>query len=75
MAKVKTAFFCQNCGSRYSKWMGQCSSCKQWNTLVEEVVKNPNKTITGLSNSDSKSVALKFEDIDLNNNQRIDLKD
>ena len=75
MAKVKTAFFCQNCGSRYSKWMGQCSSCKQWNTLVEEVVKNPNKTITGLSNSDSKSVALKIEDIDLNNNPRIDLKD
>ena len=75
MAKVKTAFFCQNCGSRYSKWMGQCSSCKQWNTLVEEVVKNPNKTITGLSNSDSKSVALKIEDIDLNNNSRIDLKD
>ena len=55
--------------------MGQCSSCKQWNTLVEEVVKNPNKTITGLSNSDSKSVALKIEDIDLNNNPRIDLKD
>ena len=75
MAKVKTAFFCQNCGIRYSKWMGQCSSCKQWNTLVEEVVKNPNKTITGLSNSDSKSVALKIEDIDLNNNSRIDLKD
>ena len=75
MAKVKTAFFCQNCGIRYSKWMGQCSSCKQWNTLVEEVVKNPNKTITGLSNSDSKSVALKIEDIDLNNNPRIDLKD
>jgi len=75
MAKVKTAFFCQNCGNRYSKWMGQCNSCKQWNTLVEEIVQNPNKKIIGLSNSDSKSVALKIEDIDLNNNSRIDLKD
>ena len=28
-----------------------------------------------MSNSDSKSVALKIEDIDLNNNPRIDLKD
>tara|TARA_B100000963_G_scaffold50375_2_gene38504 strand:- start:200 stop:1504 length:1305 start_codon:yes stop_codon:yes gene_type:complete len=55
--------------------MGQCNSCKQWNTLVEEIVQNPNKKIIGLSNSDSKSVALKIEDIDLNNNSRIDLKD
>lgn len=38
MAKVKTAFYCQSCGTQYSKWMGQCTSCKQWNTIVEEVV-------------------------------------
>ena len=38
MAKVKTTFFCQNCGTQFSKWQGQCSSCKQWNTIVEEVI-------------------------------------
>ena len=38
MAKVKTSFFCQNCGTQYAKWQGQCSSCKQWNTIVEEVI-------------------------------------
>ena len=38
MAKVKTAFYCQNCGASYSKWQGQCNSCNQWNTIVEEVV-------------------------------------
>ena len=38
MAKVKTTWFCQNCGAQHSKWQGQCSSCKEWNTLVEEVV-------------------------------------
>ena len=38
MAKVKTSFFCQNCGSQFAKWQGQCSSCKQWNTIVEEVI-------------------------------------
>ena len=38
MAKTKTAFFCQNCGTQYAKWVGQCSACKQWNTVVEEVV-------------------------------------
>lgn len=38
MAKVKTTWFCQNCGAQHSRWQGQCNSCKQWNTLVEEVV-------------------------------------
>lgn len=38
MAKVKTAFFCQNCGTQYAKWQGQCNACKEWNTIVEEVI-------------------------------------
>ena len=36
--KVKTAYFCQNCGFQQPKWQGQCSACKEWNTLIEEVV-------------------------------------
>ncbi|KQC30866.1 DNA repair protein RadA [Flagellimonas eckloniae] len=43
MAKTKTTFFCQNCGTQYPKWIGQCSSCKQWNTIVEEVVQKEEK--------------------------------
>lgn len=38
MPKVKTQYFCQHCGAQYSKWMGQCSACGQWNTLAEEIV-------------------------------------
>jgi len=38
MAKVKTTFFCQSCGSQYAKWLGQCPACKEWNTIVEEVI-------------------------------------
>lgn len=38
MAKTKTTFFCQNCGTQFAKWQGQCSSCKAWNTIAEEVV-------------------------------------
>lgn len=41
MAKIKSTFFCQNCGTQHSKWQGQCSSCKEWNTLVEEIVTKP----------------------------------
>ena len=37
MAKNKTVFFCQECGFESAKWMGQCPSCKTWNTFVEEI--------------------------------------
>ncbi len=43
MAKTKTAYFCQNCGAQYPKWVGQCTSCKEWNTLVEELLEKPAK--------------------------------
>ena len=38
MAKKKTAFFCQNCGSQSPKWVGKCPACGEWNTFVEEVL-------------------------------------
>lgn len=38
MAKIKTAYYCQNCGTQYSQWHGQCKNCGEWNTLVEEIV-------------------------------------
>ena len=44
MAKTKTTFFCQNCGTQFSKWQGQCSSCKEWNTIAEEVIQKAEKT-------------------------------
>ncbi|ETN94669.1 DNA repair protein RadA [Zhouia amylolytica] len=43
MAKVKTTFFCQNCGTSYAKWQGQCSACKEWNTIAEELVQKDDK--------------------------------
>ncbi|HYM95562.1 MAG TPA: AAA family ATPase, partial [Chitinophagaceae bacterium] len=38
MSKIKTAFFCQNCGYESVKWVGQCPSCGQWNTFAEELI-------------------------------------
>jgi DNA repair protein RadA/Sms len=34
MAKTKTAYVCEDCGAEYSKWQGQCTACKAWNTLT-----------------------------------------
>ena len=44
MAKTKTVFYCQNCGAQYTKWQGQCTSCRQWNTIAEEVVQKAEKS-------------------------------
>lgn len=38
MAKAKTLYYCQNCGSESAKWVGKCPSCGDWNTYVEEVI-------------------------------------
>lgn len=38
MAKNKTIYVCQVCGTTHVKWQGQCSGCQEWNTLVEEIV-------------------------------------
>jgi len=43
MSKIKTAFFCSNCGYESAKWLGKCPSCEQWNTFVEEPIIKDNK--------------------------------
>jgi DNA repair protein RadA/Sms len=40
MSKIKTAFFCSNCGYESTKWIGKCPSCNQWNTFSEEVIQS-----------------------------------
>ncbi|CBW15517.1 predicted repair protein [Haemophilus parainfluenzae T3T1] len=36
MAKApKTAYVCNDCGAEFSRWQGQCSACKAWNTISE----------------------------------------
>lgn len=54
MAKVKTTFFCQSCGSQYSKWQGQCNSCKSWNTISEELIIQPKKNVWKLKSNGNK---------------------
>ena len=43
MSKVKTTYFCQSCGTQHNKWIGRCTSCNEWNTLVEEKVQKETK--------------------------------
>ena len=42
--KVKKIYVCNNCGSSFPKWMGQCTACNSWNSIVEEVVEKRTKS-------------------------------
>jgi len=77
MAKLKTTFFCQNCGAQYSKWQGQCTSCKEWNTITEEVLQKPEKSDWKTPSAASKRVSqpLKINDIDTSQEARLDTAD
>ncbi|WP_370390512.1 DNA repair protein RadA [uncultured Winogradskyella sp.] len=77
MAKVKTTFYCQNCGTSYAKWQGQCNSCKQWNTIVEEVIQKADKNDWRSASTSTKraSKPLLINEIDTSQEARLDLKD
>ena len=77
MSKLKTTFFCQNCGAQYSKWQGQCNSCKEWNTIVEEIIQKEEKSSWKPSNTESKRVSkpLKIKEIDATQEVRMDTTD
>ena len=36
MAKSRSTFVCQACGSAYPRWAGRCEACGEWNSIVEE---------------------------------------
>ena len=74
MAKIKTTFFCQNCGAESPKWIGKCPSCNQWNTYVEELVqKTPAKEQWISPDMQvNKIQPKKISEIELGEQQRID---
>ncbi|MGD1946028.1 MAG: DNA repair protein RadA [Croceivirga sp.] len=71
MAKTKTAFFCQNCGAQYAKWVGQCTSCKQWNTVVEEVVQKEEKNTWKANQPKNTKVAKPLPVSQITNNREV----
>jgi DNA repair protein RadA/Sms len=77
MSKVKTTYFCQNCGAQSGKWIGKCPSCNEWNTYVEEVIQKEEKH-AGSSRSSSTQRAtkpLKISEIEQSGEIRIALPD
>lgn len=52
MAKIKTTYACNECGSVFPRWMGQCTGCNAWNTIEEQ---QPVGTLTHKSSSKAKA--------------------
>ncbi len=74
MSKTKTSFFCQNCGTQYSQWMGQCKACGEWNTIVEEII-DKGEEKKAWKSDDSKRVGLQnIKDVSEVGEIRIDTK-
>lgn len=78
MAKLKTTFYCQSCGAQYAKWQGQCTSCKSWNTISEEVIQKPQKNdwkTNNHQNPERLSKPLKITEIDTTDTPRLNTLD
>jgi DNA repair protein RadA/Sms len=75
MAKTKTMFFCQQCGASYSKWQGQCNACREWNSIVEEIITKvaPEPWKSDVTQSGSKP--LKIDEISAVDEVRLDTCD
>ena len=69
MAKNKTVFFCGECGYESVKWLGQCPSCKTWNSFTEAPVVK--KGGSSLKTGTAASLPTKIKDISLEADERI----
>ena len=58
-SKTKTLWFCSNCGNEYSKWMGKCPACGEWNTMVEREVVTGKKAPVSVPGAGAKPMPLK----------------
>jgi len=73
--KIKTSFFCQNCGAQSGKWIGKCPSCNEWNTYVEEVIHKEEKNSSRSSSSQRATKPLRISEIEQSGEIRIALPD
>lgn len=77
MSKIKTAYFCSNCGYMSAKWQGKCQSCNQWNTLVEEVIEKDNdkENWKGYNAETTSNKAIQLNEVKASTEKRIATSD
>jgi DNA repair protein RadA/Sms len=45
MPKTHTQYVCQQCGRTVARPMGRCPQCGAWNSMVEEIIAQPSKSV------------------------------
>ncbi len=76
MAKIKSSWFCKECGHESSKWVGKCPSCNAWNSFTEEkMVKSTKSVAWSRQDEQEKAIPIRILDIQENNTQRIPIPD
>ena len=60
LMKVRSQFVCQQCGTTYPKWVGQCSNCGSWNSLVEQMPESNENGKSALSKGAASGKKLDF---------------
>jgi DNA repair protein RadA/Sms len=77
MAKLKSVYFCSNCGHESPKWLGKCPSCGEWSTFVEEIVRKDavSKQEDTRSFSQGKSLPTTLREIKADEAPRLDMQD
>ncbi|MDD2192854.1 MAG: DNA repair protein RadA, partial [Bacteroidales bacterium] len=73
--KVKTVFFCKECGAQSSSWIGKCPQCGAWNSYVEEVVQREGDSKFNTKKNKSSSKPQPVNEIRFSQEERINTKD
>lgn len=77
MAKLKSVYFCNNCGNESPKWMGKCPACGEWGTFVEELIRKDSaaKQEDTRSFSTGKNTPQQLNEIRADEEPRINMQD
>lgn len=63
MSKFKTVYTCKNCGYTSYQWVGQCPSCSEWNTFIEDVISAKESRSSGSAVSRSAGLPVKLSSV------------
>ncbi len=66
-SKASTVYICNECGAESSKWMGRCSVCGTWNSMVEHATVSAAKS----ASSSKPAVIKKLSQVEIKENTRI----
>lgn len=70
--KSKTRYVCNQCGSSFSQWSGQCSQCSAWNAIAEESITVVPKNMRTGQWANQRSIITALEDVVMTEEARMD---